>query len=426
MKRILLSVLVLTVAAPFAQSQVVSQEHKDRAAALVRQMTLQEKIDYIGGVDKFYIRGVERLGIPKIRMADGPQGVRNNTRSTLYPCGVAAAASWNREAVRDMGRGLGQDARARGVHIMLGPGVNIYRSPLNGRNFEYFGEDPYLAAETAVQYIEGVQSEGVMATIKHFALNNQEFDRHHTSSDADERTLHEIYLPAFRAAVEKAHVGAIMTSYNFVNNVHAAESPYLTRDVLRGRWGFDGLVMSDWTSTYSTLGTVCGGLDLEMPKAWYMDYASVKALLDNGVITEEQIDEKVQHILQTLIAFGFLDRPQLDKKISEDNPFSREVAFRMACESAVLLKNNGMLPLKPGKKNKIVVLGPNADVMPCGGGSGRVDPLYSVSLAEGMKELGPLYPVQVLAPSADGSYLSADNLKAVSGASAPTASRHVS
>ena len=177
-----------------AAAQRIAPEAKARAAALVERMTLEEKLAYIGGYDAFYIRSIPRLGIPAIRMADGPQCVRNDTHSTLYPCGIALAATWDRSLARAYGRSLGRDARARGVHIMLGPGVNIYRSPLCGRNFEYYGEDPYLASETAAGYIEGMQGEGVMATIKHFCGNNQEYDRHHVSSDIDERTLHEIYL----------------------------------------------------------------------------------------------------------------------------------------------------------------------------------------------------------------------------------------
>ena len=207
--------LLFALLAVFTLSaQQITEEAKRRAAELVAKMTLEEKLSYIGGYKGFYIRPIERLGIPEIRMADGPQGVRNNTQSTMFASGIAVAATWNKEAVYNMGVGLGQDSRARGVHILLGPGVNIYRSPLCGRNFEYFGEDPYLSAQTAVQYIKGVQSQGVMACIKHFAANNQEWDRHHTSSDVDERTLHEIYLPAFRAAVEEAGVGSVMAAYN--------------------------------------------------------------------------------------------------------------------------------------------------------------------------------------------------------------------
>ena len=420
MKKIILSLAAVVAAASVLGAQEITQEAKARARELVRQMTLQEKIDYIGGYrDGFHIMPVERLGIPEIRMADGPQGVRNNTRSTLYACGVAAAASWNPEVAMMMGKGLGQDARARGVHILLGPAVNIYRSPLCGRNFEYMGEDPYLAGRMAASYIKGIQSQGVMATVKHFALNNQEYKRHHTSSDADERTMNEIYFPAFKAAVQEGKVGAVMTSYNLVNNVHAAENPYLIRQKLRKDWGFEGIVMSDWTSTYSTLGSVKGGLDLEMPRAFYFKYEFIKPMIDSGVISESEIDEKVQDILQTLIAFGFFDRPQEDSSIPEDNPYSREVAYRMACESAVLLKNDGALPIKPGRNSRTVLLGPNADRIPCGGGSGRVDPLYSISLNAGMQQLGKKFPVRLLLPSEEGSldYDTPENVAAIESAS---------
>lgn len=385
-KSLILALLVLGALSLKAQA-VIGPEHQERAAALVQQMTLDEKISLIAGYqDGFHTAPVERLGIPEIRMADGPQGVRNNTKSTLFACGVAAAASWNPSLVREMGVALGQDSRARGVHILLGPGVNICRSPLCGRNFEYFGEDPFLAAETAVAYIEGVQSQGVMATVKHFALNNQEYNRHHVNSVADERTINEIYFPAFRAAVERAHVGSVMTSYNPVNGVHSAENAYLIGQTLRGKWNFQGFTMSDWTSTYTPLLMVQDGVDLEMPHAFCYTVETLKPLLERGVITEKQIDDKVCRILQTYIAFGFLDRPQLDSSIPEDNPYSREVAYRLACESIVLLKNDGILPLK--KNRRIALSGPGAEVIPCGGGSGAVDPLYTVSLKEGLQLLG--------------------------------------
>ena len=402
MKKLILSAVVLLCAfagcnKPSCNEQSdenpykVTAEHRSRAAALVKEMTLEEKCSYIGGSkDGFYIRPVERLGIPLIRMADGPQGVRNNTKSTLFACGVAAAASWNEDVVYEMGVALGQDSRARGVHILLGPGVNIYRSPLCGRNFEYMGEDPFLASRSAVQYIKGVQSQGVMATVKHFALNNQETDRHHISSDADERTMNEIYFPAFKAAAD-AGVASVMSSYNLVNNVHAAENEWLLKETLKEKWGFEGFVMSDWTSTYSTLGCVRSGLDLEMPRGFCMNYETIKPLIDSGVVRESDIDDKVQTILENIIAFGFLDRPQLDTTISEDNPYSREVAYKLSCESTVLLKNDGALPLAKG--GNVALMGPRADIIPCGGGSGSVDPLYSISLYEGMKQLGEDFPV---------------------------------
>ncbi len=383
-KWILFALFTAAVLPVFAQE--ITPAHRERAAALTAQMTLQEKITFVAGFrDGFHIAPIERLGIPEVRLADGPQGVRNNTRSTLFACGVAAAASWNPELVNKMGIALGQDARARGVHVLLGPGVNIYRSPLCGRNFEYFGEDPFLAAETAVAYIQGVQSQGVMATVKHFALNNLEYDRHHTNSIADERTINEIYFPAFKAAVERGHVASVMTSYNLVNGVHSAENPYLIGETLRGKWNFQGFTMSDWTSTYSPVLLMQDGVDLEMPRGFCFNEETLSPLLERGVVTEAQLDAKVQRILQTYLAFGFLDRDQLDSSIPEDNPYSREVAYQLAVESIVLLKNDGILPLD--RRQKIALSGPRADSIPCGGGSGAVNPLYAVSLREGLQQL---------------------------------------
>ena len=187
---------------------------EQRVNSILDRMTLEQKIDLIGGIDEFYIRGYDELGWPRLRMADGPMGVRNFEPSTAYPAGIALATSWNPELANRIGKGLGRDARAKGVHFLLGPGVNIYRAPMNGRNFEYFGEDPYLSSRIVVGYIEGVQSQGVVATIKHYANNNSEYDRHNTNSEVDERTEREIYFPAFEAGLKEAHVGAIMDSYN--------------------------------------------------------------------------------------------------------------------------------------------------------------------------------------------------------------------
>lgn len=387
----------LTFTAAVAQP-VISQADKDRAASIVKQMTLEEKCLLIAGqVDGFHTAAIERLGIPSVRMADGPQGVRNNTKSTYYPCGLSLAASWNRAAAKGVGTGIGYDARARGVGIMLCPGVNIYRSALCGRNFEYYGEDPFLASETALQYITGMQEQDVMATIKHFALNNQEFDRHGASSNADERTINEIYFPTFRKAVEQGHVAAVMTSYNPVNGVHAAENPWLIRENLRA-WGHEGIVMSDWTSTYTTIGTVEGGLDLEMPKAYVMNYSDIKPLVDNGILYESQIDEKCQNILQAFIAYGFLDRSMQDSSIPEDYEVSRGLAYAAAVEGPVLLKNNGILPIKANKKNNIIVLGPNADYVAFGGGSGKMHPIEgrAITLYAGMSALGKGYKVSLM------------------------------
>lgn len=370
----------------FMSAQVrITPEAEQRAKALVEKMTLEEKIDYISGVRSFYIRAIPRLGIPEIRMADGPQGIRNNTQSTMYPSGILSASTWNRELVRELGNGLGRDAKARGVSILLGPGVNIYRSPLCGRNFEYFGEDPYLSSETAKQYILGVQDKGVIATVKHFAANNQEWSRHHASSDVDERTLQEIYFPAFRKAVQEAGVGAVMDSYNPINGVHATENAWMNIEILRKQWGFKGILMSDWTSVYSTVGAANGGLDLEMPVGKFMVKEKLIPVIENGIVKEKTIDEKVQHILQTLITFGLFDNPLEDKSIEKDNAESKATALNLAREGIVMLKNDdNVLPLRKGHT---LIIGPNADMIPTGGGSGFVTPYSTVSVYEGMTQI---------------------------------------
>lgn len=405
------TLLFALLAVATLSAQQITEEAKRRAAELVSKMTLEEKLDYIGGHKGFYIRAIPRLGIPEIRMADGPQGVRNNTKSTMFASGIAVASTWNKEAVHNMGIGLGQDCRARGVHILLGPGVNIYRSPLCGRNFEYFGEDPYLAAQTAVQYIKGVQSQGVMACIKHYAANNQEWDRHAVSSDVDERTMHEIYLPAFRAAVEEAQVGSLMASYNLINSVHATENRYLNIDVLRKMWGFEGILMSDWNATYSAINAANGGLDLEMPSGKLMNYKHLAQPIANGIVDERTIDEKVQNILQTLISFGFFDRPQKDEKLSERNPFSDNASLELARNGVVLLKNDGILPLKGGK---VAVAGIHSKSVPTGGGSGFVHPFETCSITEGLSDVKSLKVVSlddVVTHSLQGRFYTSKDLK---------------
>lgn len=398
MKKFILSALVLLAGTAYLTAQtMITREDRERAQALVKQMTLKEKCSLITGQDDgFHTAAIPRLGIPAVRMADGPQGVRNKTNSTYYPCGISLAASFNREIAHGVGSGIGWDASARGVRVMLCPGVNIYRSPLCGRNFEYYGEDPYLASETAVQYIRGIQEQRVIATIKHFAVNNQEYDRHGVGSVIDERTLNEIYFPAFRKAVEQARVGAVMTSYNPVNGVHAAESPELIGKLRE--WGHEGIVMSDWSSTYTTLGCLYSGLDLEMPKGYVLNYKMVKELVENGTVSESVIDEKCCHILQTFAAYGLLDLPMQDESIPENNAPSREKAYAAALEGPVLLKNDGILPIKPSPKNNIVVIGPNADIIPYGGGSGRMDPIEgtTTTLWQGIASLGKNYRARMM------------------------------
>jgi len=303
-----------------------------RVDGLMAKLTLKDKINLIGGDEGMYIRAVPSIDLPHLRMSDGPVGVRTWGPSTAYTAGIALAASWDPELAERVGRGLGEDARARGVKFLLGPGVNIYRAPMNGRNFEYFGEDPYLSARIAVGYIQGVQSQGVVATVKHFALNNQEYDRHGVSSDADERTMREIYLPAFEAAVREGHVGAVMNSYNPINGVHATQNSYLNQKVLKGDWGFDGILMSDWAATYDGVAAAKNGLDLEMPRAAFMNEKTLMPAIKNGALPISAIDDKVRRILRTAIRFGFLDPPGGEEQFSRYNQQGIQTALDEARE----------------------------------------------------------------------------------------------
>lgn len=364
---------------------------EQRVSSIVSQMTIEEKIDLLGGVNLFDVRGVPRLGVPKMQAADGPFGVRRYSRSNVIPGGIALAATWNPELARRVGTEVGRDARARGVHFYLAPGVNIYRSPLNGRNFEYLGEDPYLASQIAVDFIRGVQSQGVAATIKHFIANNSEFARHTTDSVLDERTAREIYLPAFEAAVKEANVAAVMGAYNLVNGEHMSQNRHFNIDVLKNEWGFGGVLMSDWDATYDTLGAANSGLDLEMPSGKFMNRATLMPLIESGKVTQSTIDDKVRRIVRTAARLGWLDRDQLDASIPRYNAAGRAAALQAAREGIVLLKNeNNVLPFDANKIRSIAVIGPNAyPAVLHGGGSVTVVPFASTSLLEGLTdELG--------------------------------------
>jgi beta-glucosidase len=380
---------------------------EDRVNSILPLMTLNEKLDYIGGVDGFYIRNISRLGLPKIKMSDGPVGVRNYGNTTAYPAGICLASTWDTALIRREGIALGNDARARGVHILLGPGLNIYRAPMCGRNFEYFGEDPYLAGQAAVAYIDGVQSRKVVCTAKHYAGNNQEWDRNYVSSNIDERTLQEIYLPAFRAAVVDGKVGCIMNSYNLVNGVYATQNKHLNNDILKNSWYFDGILMSDWGATHNALGAVTGGLDLEMPNGQFMSRSTLTTLLNNGSITEDVIDDKVRRILRIIFRFGFYDNNQTDNSIPMDNPESDSVALAVAREGIVLLLNNdNILPINPGNVDTIAVIGPNADKYAAGGGSSYTGPFETVSIYEGIQTIaGDSIYLRYASGNSDASYL---------------------
>lgn len=380
------AVLLLSVLPVLCQTAQLSQlAIEARVDSLLKQLSLEEKVDLIGGVDGFYIRDIPHIHLPRLKMSDGPIGVRNYGPSTAFG-GVGMAAAWDSELAQRVGTVIGQDARARGVHFMLGPGVNIYRSPLNGRNFEYFGEDPFLAARTAVAYIEGVQSQGVSSTVKHFMGNNSEFDRHNTDSIIDERTMREIYLPAFEAAVKEANVGAIMDSYNLTNGQHLTQNGYLNTDVAKKEWGFKGIMMSDWDATYDAAAAANGGLDLEMPSGKFMNRDLLLPAIRSGKVSEATIDDKVRRILRTALRFGWMDRDQTDASVSRFSAEGRKVALEGARSGMVLLKNDGnLLPLDKGKIKSIAVIGPDAyPGQPVGGGSGAVQPFAAVSFLEGI------------------------------------------
>lgn len=359
---------------------------ESQVESILSRMTLEEKIDLLGGVEDFYTRGVPRLGVPRFKMADGPLGVRNYGPATTMAAGIALAATWNPELAQRVGTEIGRDARAKGVHFLLGPGVNIYRAPMNGRNFEYFGEDPYLASRIAVGYINGVQSQGVSATIKHFMGNNSEFDRHNTDSVIDERTMREIYLPVFESAVKEAHVGAIMTSYNLTNGLHMTQNGHLNIDVLKNEWGFKGILMSDWDATYDGIAAANNGLDLEMPSGKFMNRQNLLPAVQQGKVSVATIDEKVRRILRTGVHFGWMDRDQLDLSIARYNRQGQQAALQAARESMVLLKNkDSLLPLSKGNTRSIAIVGPGAfPAVPVGGGSARVEPFVAVSFLEGL------------------------------------------
>ena len=360
-----------------------------RVNDLLGRMTLQEKLEYIGGIHAMSIRPIPRLGLPEIRMSDGPIGVRQDRPSARYPAGIALAATWNPVLAAREGTSMGRDCRARGIHILLAPGLNISRVPVCGRNFEYLsGEDPYLASQMVVPFVRGVQSQGVVATVKHFAANNQEFNRMEISSVVGERALREIYLPAFEAAVKDAKVGAVMDAYNQVNGSFCTENRYLNLQVLKTEWGFSGVLMSDWGATHNALAAATGGLDLEMPSGTYFNPEALSALVNRYQLSENQIDDKVRRILQLIVRNGFLDRSQLDSTIPENDPTSASTALAVAQEGIVLLKNEGkLLPFDRKTIRSVAVFGPDARPgVPTGWGSSFVRPINSVSLVHGLRE----------------------------------------
>ena len=355
---------------------------------IIAQLSLEEKISLIAGADLWHTVSVERLGIPQIRVTDGPNGARGAEGdmappSVCTPVGVALAATWNPQLVQQVGEVLADETRTKGAHVLLAPTVNIHRGPLAGRNFECYSEDPYLTARMAVAYINGLQSKGVSACIKHFVCNDSEFERHSMSSDVGERALREIYLYPFMVAIAEAKPWTVMSSYNKINGVWASENSYTLRQILKGEWGFDGLVMSDWRGTY-TDGPAAGGLDLEMPGPARWMGENVLKMVQSGELSEEIVDDKIRRLLRTIERVGAFESPQLQPEGSQDKSEHRSLVRQAASEAIVLLKNeHSLLPLAPAQYKTIAVIGQNAIEAPImGGGSSHVTPHPAVSPLE--------------------------------------------
>ncbi len=347
---------------------------------LCAKMTLEEKAGLCSGSDFWHTKPVERLGIPAMMVSDGPHGLRkqkdegdhlgvnDSIKAVCFPTGCTIAASFDKDLIREMGEALGTSCQAEGVGVILGPAVNIKRSPLCGRNFEYYSEDPYVAGEMAASYIAGVQSKNVGTSIKHFMANSQETRRMTSDSRVDERTMREIYLPAFETAVKKSHPWTVMCSYNRVNGTYAAENSWLLTDLLRDEWGFDGFVVSDWGAVNDRVAGVKAGLDLEMPPSSGVNDRLIVEAVKNGTLDEKVLDEAVIRILN--IVYRYTEHR--DKEAVFDRDAQHDLSRKAAEESLVLLKNEGVLPLK--KEQKIAVIGQYAKKPRYqGGGSSHIN-----------------------------------------------------
>lgn len=406
--------LVAASAPLSAQIPVYLDETKpveERIEDALGRMTLEEKIDMLHAQSKFSSAGVPRLGIPEIWTTDGPHGIRpevlwdewdqagwTNDSCVAFPALTCLAATWNEEMSALYGKSIGEEARYRNKSVLLGPGVNIYRTPLNGRNFEYMGEDPYLAAKMVVPYVQGVQSNGVATCVKHYALNNHEVNRHTTNVIVDDRALYEIYLPAFKAAVQEGGTWTIMGSYNLYRDQHCCHNEYLLEDILRGEWGYDGVVISDWGGTHDTDQAIRNGLDLEFgswtdglkagTKNAYDNYYLAYPYLEkirNGEIGTEELDAKVRRILR-LAYRTVMDRTRPLGSLCSDAHY--EAARKIGGEGIVLLKNEeDLLPMKVEEGMKILVVGENAiKMMTVGGGSSSLKVQREISPLEGIVE----------------------------------------
>lgn len=368
---------------------MTNEEILQRVETLLEQLTLSEKISLLSGKDIWNTVPIERLGIPSVVMTDGPHGVRAANPeadrklgpTTAFPTGISMGACWDLDLMERVGQALGEETRGMDCDILLGPCVNMVRDPRGGRNFETFSEDPYLAGRTAVAYINGVQSQGVGTSLKHYAVNNFEIERFRGSAEIDERTLREIYLPQFEMAVKETKPWTVMCSYNRINGVYASEHEYLLRTILKGEWGFEGAVISDWSAVHNIYEPVKNGLDLEMPgPAKY--FKLLPEAVQNWQIDEVDIDEAARRVLRLVVLSGRMDNSTSQGSV---NTLEHQTLARQLAESAItLLKNeDGTLPLEVSKLQSIAIIGPNAfEAVIEGGGSSRVDPPYRVTPAQ--------------------------------------------
>lgn len=376
-----------------------------RADSLLEKLSVDEKIELIGGHKMFFTKGYEEYGIPEFYFSDATQGVhiRNELenqveKSTAFPCPLALAATWNVTLAREYAKSIGEECRAGGIAVLLGPGMNLYRVSQNGRNFEYFGEDPYLAARMIENYVTGVQSTGTIATLKHFLCNNTDFHRRRSNSVADERTLHEIYLPAFKAGVD-AGAMAVMTSYNQVNGEWAAQSDYVISKLLRQDLGFKWLVMSDWWSVWDPVKAIKAGLDLDMPghsiknlfdsnefESMYVR-TNAKRLLDEDRIAQEDLHRMAKNMLATFISMGLFDRPVKDTSYLKNFEKHEQTALQTARESMVLLRNtNNILPIDKSADLKVLLTGEYVEKNAEGGGSARVEGYNIITMLDALTQ----------------------------------------
>lgn len=375
---------------------------ENKIEEILSKLTLEEKVGMIHGAGLFRTEGVERLGIKPLKMADGPMGVRNEFPDDSWipygysddyvsylPSNVALASTWNRELAYKEGYVLGSEARGRGKDIILAPGINIVRSPLCGRNFEYMSEDPYLTKEMAVPYIKGVQDNDVAACVKHFAVNNQETERLNVEVVVSDRALREIYFPAFEAAVKEGNSYSIMSAYNKIWGEYCSHSPKLLKEILREEWGFDGVVVSDWSAIHDTKEAAEAGMDIEMSVTYnFHEYFFANPMIEavkNGEVKEEVIDEKIRNILRLMYRLNMFSEGR--KKGSYNSHENREKTLEIARESIVLLKNEeNVLPLKEKSIKKLAVIGENADIRhSLGGGSAEIKALYEITPLLGLK-----------------------------------------